>query len=251
MSKSSRLAHLIALCTYGLLTLGGCDKPAAEEGGAPKEAGAAASRADDAPAKEAADGKPAYACPTFAAAMVAAQVPAEQGMGVSFKIPEGFAWSAHQAPEHGAIVQIARFELPFTNPTDKRHPERLAIIQVEHGPAVDASAAPPLPKETIPYVMGSGGADDAAAEAVTAGKGLLAGELALGAVKAPILRQPTDLAGRFTVRIPQGDKVRDVTVLVSAAKTYPVVITDQKGGACLADFDRVGLEIIKTISPNP
>jgi len=252
MSKFLRLDNLRALCVCSLIVLSGCEKPATEEGGAPpEEAKSAPARAEEAPANGAADGKAAYACPTIAAATVAAPVPAEQGLGFSFKIPEGFVWSAHQAPEHGAIIQIVRFELPFTNPSDKRHPERLAIVHVEQGPALNASAAPPLPKETIPYVMGSGGVDDAAAEALVAGKGLLAGELELGAIKAPILRQPTDLEGRFSVRIAQGDEVRDVTVRVFAAKTYPVVMTDQEGGACLADFDRVGLEIIKSIALNP
>jgi hypothetical protein len=180
--------------------------------------------------------------------MVDAQVPPDLGLSVGFKLPEGFALSKQQPPEHGTILQLARFELPFTTPTDKRHPERLALIQIDQSPLLDAAAAPPLPKETIPYVAGSGAEDEETAQAIASGKGLLAGELEIGGAKAPILRQPGAQSARLSVRIEQGGKQRTISVSVSAAKTYPSIMGDQKAEACIADFDRVALDVIKTIT---
>lgn len=248
MLKMQRLACLITLCAWSLTALGGCEKPPNKDSVPSEQVNG--SSADDKPAADKpADGKPVYACPTISTSMVDGQNPPEHGLGLGILVPEGFTWSKQQAPEHGELIQIGRFELPFKTPTDKRHPERLAIIQVEQGPALDQAAAVPLPKETIPYVMGSGAEDEETAQAIAAGKGLLAGERELGGQKLPILRQPGAQSARFVVRMNEGGKVRDITVSVFAAKTYPVTVTDQKGAACIADFDRVALEVIKGLNP--
>lgn len=247
MLKMQRLACLITLCAWSLTALGGCEKPPNKDSVPSEQVNG--SPADDKPADDKpADDKPVYACPALSTSMVDAQVPPELGLSVGFKLPDGFAFSKQQPPEHGAVLQIARFEQPFTTPTDKRHPERLAIIQVEQSPPLDAAAAPPLPKETIPYAMGTGAEDEETAQAIAAGKGLLAGELEIGGAKSPILRQPGAQSARFSVRMNQGGKARDITVSVSAAKTYPSIMGDQKAEACVADFDRVALDVIKTIT---
>jgi hypothetical protein len=185
--------------------------------------------------------EPAYPCPTVAEKLVPAAVPADHGLKVGFSAPEGLVWSKHQSPEHGGVLKIARLELPFLHTGDKRYPERLLVLQVEHGPAMPVASLVPQGAAEGAYVMGSG-APEAQSMA-----GFKAGELVLGGQKIEVRRMPGTESARFVVRLVAGETGFDVTVKVSIARVSPVTVHDMHGEACVALFDRVGLAVAQSL----
>lgn len=188
------------------------------------------------------------ACPSVSQTLVDAPIAPGHGLRVAFQVPQGFVWSASQDPVLSEALLTARFELPFQNTSVKRHAERLMILQVEQRQAVPSANAVPLPAQTLPYVMGSGAEDEASADAVVAGQGLLAGELSFEGQQIPVFRQPGKQTARFNLRLPEGESVRDLVITLSVAKTYPVVVSDMAGEACVADFDRIGLAVARSLT---
>lgn len=199
-----------------------------------------------APAPSPAGGDPA--CPSVPTAMVDAPMAQDRGLRVAFQVPQGFVWSDPQDPELGEAMRTARFELPFQNTSVKQHAERLMLLQIEQRQAVPGTKAVPLPVQTQPYVMGSGAEDEASGDAVMAGRGLLAGELVFEGQQVRIFRQPGKQTARFNLRLPEGDAVRDLVISLTVARTYPVVVSDLAGEACVADFDRIGLAVARSLT---
>lgn len=235
-------ALICSLCAL----LWGCDKPpATPAAGAIAGTGAAASPA--APAAEAAaplQPTADFPCPPVSEQMIPAPVDPASGFGVGFRIPAGFV----AAPAPGDPLATQRYHMAFQHTGVNRHPNRLLMLVVEQAPAMSPDKAPPLPAQTVPYVIGHGAEDEAAAAAVTEGKGFLAGELVFGGQPTRILRDSGKQLARFRVRVNQGGALRDVVISVSVAKTYPVIVNDPKGEACVADFDRLGLAVARSLA---
>lgn len=186
-----------------------------------------------------------YVCPSLPSEYVAFEPSSasDQRLRVGFNLPEGAERQEFQ--DLSEIVTVVAYGLPFERSrSNDNYPQRLFYVEVEQqGPYTkDYPYFPP----TVEYAPGTGYAVDGEESPE---RNAYAGEIELGGESLLISRAIGPDQAHYTVPLRDGDEFYLLSVRVKINKTQPVFVADLDGSrACLADFDRVGLEVAKSFT---
>jgi hypothetical protein len=224
MSLKHICPMLFALC------LGACDKAPADKAGA-RGADAPAGGAPAAKGAEAADAK-RYACPDVGELSVDWTPAAKDTILLSLKLPEGFV---HQEPSEGA--GLAEFLKPITlaDSGDKRS-YRIFVTQTALNVDIRDKAKHPA------YKMGTGFGEDGDKDIQT---NLFVGDFDIDGRSVHVNRQPGDSGAIFEATFEEGGQFYIYGFAVSI--NNEVGAADMDATPCVADFDKIGLALLKSM----